>query len=263
MKKSIIQFAQTELKAKGLYNGDPDGDIGEGTIRAVNRVPGLDPAWTTTMKLTGFIQLLCLENGFDPYGVDGKWGHNTEYAYNQLVFLRQNGRAPDPWRPEDRTPVNPNHWPVQYTPEFDAFYGPKGTNQARIDLPYPHRIAWDPGKTILSFSCHAKVHDSLKRVLTKVVEHYGIEEIKRLKLDYWGGCYNERPIRGGTRWSMHSWAIAIDYDPERNRLDWGRDRATFARPEYDKWWEFWEEEGWVSLGRDRNYDWMHVQAAKI
>lgn len=28
-------------------------------------------------------------------------------------------------------------------------------------------------------------------------------------------------------------------------------------------WKCWEEEGWVSLGRQRNYDRMHVQAAKL
>jgi len=55
---------------------------------------------------------------------------------------------------------------------------------------------------------------------------------------------------------------SADFDPERNRLQWGRDRAAFARPEYDAWWRQWEEEGWVSLGRTANFDWMHVQAAR-
>lgn len=62
---------------------------------------------------------------------------------------------------------------------------------------------------------------------------------------------------------LHSWGIAIDYDPDRNQLQWGRDRAVFAGPDYDAWWQFWEEEGWTSLGRTRNFDWMHVQAAKL
>ena len=88
-------------------------------------------------------------------------------------------------------------------------------------------------------------------------------EIHRLRLDVWGGCLNVRKMRGGTRNSMHSWGIALDYDPQNNQLKWGSDRATFAQPDYNKWWEFWEEEGWVSLGRTRNYDWMHVQAAKL
>ena len=90
---------------------------------------------------------------------------------------------------------------------------------------------------------------------------YAFQEIQRLRLDLWGGCLNVRTMRGGTRYSLHSWGIAVDYDPERNRLKWGRDRAAFAQPEYDPWWRLWEEEGWVSLGRHRNFDWMHIQAA--
>lgn len=103
----------------------------------------------------------------------------------------------------------------------------------------------------------------LQRVLSRVLNHYGMEEIQGLRLDLWGGCLNVRKMRGGTRYSLHSWGIAVDDDPERNRLKWGRDRAHFARPDYDAWWRFWEDEGWVSLGRHRNFDWMHVQAAKL
>ena len=103
----------------------------------------------------------------------------------------------------------------------------------------------------------------MKAVLTKVLELYGIEEIQRLGLDVWSGCVNVRKMRGGTEWSMHSWGIAVDYDDTNNQLKWGRDKARFARPEYDKWWQCWEKEGWESLGRKKNYDWMHVQAAKI
>jgi hypothetical protein len=263
MKISQIKFAQAELKAKGYYTGDIDGDIGKLTMEAVNRVPGLDPAWSVTMKLIGLIQLTCLENGFDPYGIDGKWGQDTEYAFNRLVYFREHNQPPAPWRPEERSLVNPNNWPKQYTLEFDAFYGDRGASLVPLALPYPLRIAWDKSKVINSFSCHAKVHDSALRVLARVLDHYGLAEIQRLRLDLWGGCYNQRPIRGGTKWSMHSWGIAIDFDPEKNMLDWGRDRAAFSRPDYDRWWELWEEEGWVSLGRVRNYDWMHVQAAVI
>lgn len=61
----------------------------------------------------------------------------------------------------------------------------------------------------------------------------------------------------------HAWGLAIDWDPAHNKLKWGRDRARLARPEYDTWWRLWEEEGWVSLGRTRNFDWMHVQAVKL
>lgn len=262
MQNRII-FVQEELQKIGRYSGVVDGIAGLGTEAALDSIPGLDKSWSITRKINGFIQLFCRENSIDPGDIDGYWGTQTEYALNQYLYFREHGQLPDPWRPEDRIPVNPNNWPVQYSPAFDAFYGIKGSSLVKLQLPYPLRLSWDLSTSVNSFSCHLKVHDSLKRVLTNVLNHYGIEKIRELRLDLWGGCYNERPIRGGTKWSMHSWGIAVDFDPDHNKLDWGRDKAAFARPDYDKWWQFWEEEGWVSLGRERNFDWMHVQAAKL
>ena len=100
-------------------------------------------------------------------------------------------------------------------------------------------------------------------MLTQVRDRYGEERIRELRLDRWGGCLNVRPKRVGTEWSTHSWGIAIDFDPDQNQLRWGRDRAVFAQPEYEPWWEVWEKEGWVSLGRSSNFDWMHIQAARL
>jgi hypothetical protein len=62
---------------------------------------------------------------------------------------------------------------------------------------------------------------------------------------------------------MHSWGIAFDFDPDHNQLKWDHTRASFARPEYKKWLDLWEEEGAVSLGRARDYDWMHIQFARL
>ena len=31
----------------------------------------------------------------------------------------------------------------------------------------------------------------------------------------------------------------------------------------ERWWALWEEEGFVSLGRAGDFDWMHVQAARL
>jgi len=98
--------------------------------------------------------------------------------------------------------------------------------------------------------------------LSGVLAHYGQAEIRRLRLDLFGGCYNYRRMRGGSAWSTHAWGIALDFDPDRNQLSWGRDKASFAKAEFDKWWEIWENEGWTSLGRTKNYDWMHVQATR-
>jgi hypothetical protein len=261
--KSRVTLAQEILKSKGLYNDKVDGIMGPNTLAALNSLNGLNKNWAARRKIIGCIQIACLEEGIEGVDVDGYWGHQTEFATEQLLFLMEHGRLPDNWRPEEHEVPNPNNWPVQYTPEFYDFYGKRGSSLVKIELPFEHKLSWNNNVTIRSFYCHEKVHDSLKSILEKVMDHYGVEEVKKLRLDQWGGCYNERPIRGGSKWSMHSWGIALDYDPARNKLKWGRDKASFARSEYNDWWRFWEEEGWISLGRERNFDWMHVQAAKL
>lgn len=105
--------------------------------------------------------------------------------------------------------------------------------------------------------------DSAIRALERTLDHYGLDEIERLRLDRFAGDYANRTKRGGTAKSTHAWGIAIDFDSEHNRLQWNRSQASLSHPDYDPWWTFWEEEGWTSLGRTRNFDWMHVQAAKL
>ena len=70
-------------------------------------------------------------------------------------------------------------------------------------------------------------------------------------------------MRGGSSWSMHSWGIAVDIDPDRNQLNMNRKEATLAKPVYDKFWQFVYDEGAISLGIERDYDWMHFQFARL
>jgi hypothetical protein len=270
MKKNIIKFAQEQLNAGGFDAGAEDGIYGDRTLRAVenafekrgDQAPDGWRKWSKKRKLIAYIQMLCQEKEIEVGKIDGFWGPQTEFAYDSLSHLGEHGRLPEPWRDIEPADENPNAWPRQSEDQLIRYFGEVGKNQTRIQLPFTHRLSWDKKVRINRFSCHEKVHDSLERVLTRVLDHYGLERIIELRLDLWGGCLNVRRMRGGTKWSMHSWGIALDYDPERNQLKWGRDRAAFARPEYDRWWSFWEEEGWVSLGRSANFDWMHVQAAK-
>ncbi len=259
-----IRFIQAELKRKGFDPGPIDGIAGKRTFDALDLVQGLPRSWSNERKLVGFIQLVATAENIEAGKIDGLWGPQTAFAYQSLKELRLTGEPPDPWRPEDIAELNPNNWPSQRR-ESDLVdhYGEVGKDQTKIEVPYPHVIAWNRAQTVTRITRHRKVADSLVRVLTNVKEHYGKDGIERLRLDIWGGCLNVRRMRGGSRYSMHSWGIAMDYDPENNRLKWGRDRASFAQPQYNRWWEFWEQEGWVSLGRQRNFDWMHVQAAKL
>jgi len=260
--KRHFRIIQHQLNLFGYNAGEVNGTAGAKTKTVLSKVTELPKEWRFHRKFIGFIQLACTHHGIETGDIDGYWGPQTDYAYGVLEEFVNTGEMPPDWRDENGNDLNPNNWPGQNETELFAFYGKVGINQKRLQLPYPHRLSWDKRKVVNSIFCHEKVHDSLSRVLSKVVDHYGIEGIKRLKLDLWGGCLSVRKMRGGSKWSTHSWGIAMDYNPDENRLKWGRDRAAFAGSEYDKWWEFWEEEGWTSLGRTKNYDWMHVQATK-
>jgi hypothetical protein len=270
--KAII-LAQKKLAASG--GGSATGAIDPQTIALVDAVLSqrkkeLDAKHRAKIlggdgsrKVTAYIQLLARDAGADPGAIDGLWGPGTQHAFDSLVHLEETGTLPPLWRDIVPSRANPNGWPPENESKLIQFYGQPGTNQSTITLPYPHFLSWDRSSKLTRIGCHKKVGPSIQRVLEKVLAHYGPDGIRDLRLDVFGGCFNLRKKRGGSSWSMHAWGIALDYDPDNNQLKWGRDRATFASPAYDKWWECWEEEGWCSLGRLRNFDWMHVQAARL
>lgn len=143
------------------------------------------------------------------------------------------------------------------------FYGPVGQNQTTIQLPFPMVLDWQPGTAIHKMTCHERVADSLQRILKNMFSEYGLARIQQLGIDQFGGCLNVRKMRGGSAWSIHSWGAAVDLDADRNTLRETHETARFARPEYAPMWRIIEGEGWVSLGRARDYDWMHFQAARL
>ncbi len=260
MKEKII-VVQRLLAEKGLYQGAIDGILGDNTLAALHQIEGMNPQLPNTRKIAAMIQLGANEKGIEAGAVDGLWGTQTQFAFEELVFFYQHGRKRSAWRPEEIEPAN--RWPRQNSPEFHEYYGRRGENLVTINAPYELKIAWDLRLKARKITCHRNVAESLTKVLENVRNTYGENDINSLRLNYFGGSFNNRLMRGGSQWSTHSWGIAVDFDPDRNRLRWGRDRAAFAHPIYNEWWRCWEEEGWVSLGRRRNFDWMHIQAAEL
>jgi hypothetical protein len=128
-----------------------------------------------------------------------------------------------------------------------------------IKLPFPLILSWDKNVSIDRMTCHKLVADKLLAIFNDLLAHYGKEKIHELGIDRYGGCYNFRKMRGGSDYSRHSWGIAIDLDPERNLLKETSKTARFARPEYKEMIDIFYKHGFESLGREKNYDWMHFQ----
>jgi len=128
-----------------------------------------------------------------------------------------------------------------------------------INLPYPMRIAWDTDSSVNTMRCHKLVADKFLAVFNDLLVRYGYDRIKELGIDLYGGCFNYRRMRNGSAWSMHAWGVAIDLDPARNTLKETKRTARFARPEYKPMIDIFYKHGFISLGREKDFDWMHFE----
>lgn len=282
--RRAVEFIQQDLKSKGLYSGAIDGirtvrsGISQTDLAVAQALSAreteltLRPSensfttWSGKRMAVGYFQLLMKDQGLEVGAADGFWGPQTDTAYD--LFIQ---KLPRDWRDkqDNRPPSspinnrNPNNWPTSGTNALTRFYGPPcQVPLKRVAVPWTMKLAWDKSTRIRSVSIHEKNADSLERVFNKVAATYNTREITDYGLDLFGGSFNCRNKRGGTTKSTHAWAIAIDFDPQRNQLRWGANRAFLARPELVPFWNIWEDEGWTSLGRTRNFDWMHVQATQ-
>ncbi len=148
------------------------------------------------------------------------------------------------------------------TKEIIKKYGKPNQNGSylvAIKLPYPMRLAWDKNTKINTMRCHKLVADKFLAIFNDLLDYYGYDKLVELGIDLFGGCFNFRAMRNGSDWSTHAWGISIDLDPERNRLRETSRTARFARLEYKPMIDIFYKHGFISLGRERNYDWMHFQ----
>lgn len=156
-------------------------------------------------------------------------------------------------------------WPRQR--DVPAFFGenPRTAPTAYVTPPYQlyADYARKPEHRVSRFMCHQLVKDPITRILNAAVEHYGAPKLRKLNLDIFSGCRVIRRITGGVGYSMHSWGIAIDWDAANNQFKdtWASGKMDGA--EYKFWVDLWYAEGAINLGRERNYDPMHFQFARL
>lgn len=261
MTKEAVRIAQAVLKKGAGYTGAIDGVPGPKTLAAAWRVPSPRPAGWNAMpparRVIAAAQMVLTAARRDPGPVDGFMGQRTEAA--ATLYLG------DAWPRPAVTFGTPGQalgvWGSEAT--MAEMFGPAGgadCTAGRVPVPWPMVAAWDQSQRIRTIACHRKVAVSLGRVLEAVADTYAQDEIRALGLHLYGGCYNLRKKRGGADLSTHAYGLALDWDPLRNRLKWDANRARLAKPDAVAFWECFEAEGWTSLGRSANFDWMHVQA---
>jgi hypothetical protein len=153
-------------------------------------------------------------------------------------------------------------------------------NLVYVDLPYPCRLAWDTDKIVHRVRVHRLVADDVSkrlalvwayaRAMAKKTYGYGrttefydnksLGWLRSLNLDLYGGGYEYREKRAGGDLSVHSWAIALDWDPVHNAMG-----TKGAMPKWfvDIWTVADTQSGmaWTWGGKFANKDPMHIQCA--
>ncbi len=154
-------------------------------------------------------------------------------------------------------------WPAQAEVRSGrSVFGAAGCEENLQSIVPAYQLYYE-GKPVRSIRVHRLIAGHVRDAFAEVLEHYGLEEIHRLGLDVYGGSYNNRPTATGKALSMHAWGIALDFAPRTNAYALKSPRATLSHPDCRKWWQIWESHGAVSLGRERNFDWMHLQFARL
>lgn len=236
-------WLQSRLTAHGFACGPIDGVIGDKTLAALSAFQKAKGLAQSGLADEATVAALRLSSSAIPPEVKDA--------------------IPDRDTPPTKETFQPSKiiWPRQS--ECMSYYGPVGQNQAQIDIPFDMFLAWSKGTRIRRITVHQKVAASASACFERITQAYSADERKALGLDLFGGSLNVRRMRGGTAYSMHSWGIAIDFDPERNQLSWHKPKARLSHPDAVEFWSIWESAGWLSLGRARDFDHMHIQAARL
>lgn len=258
--KTIQRF----LREGGYYDGAIDGALGPKTFWGMTvclceklNDSRISQQWNDDRLYIGIQQLMFVIVGIGTVGpIDGYKGPKFERAFEAWQDLQRH----DPQWTDDA--LLPKHWPLQA--DVEKVFGAPGSDLIWVKLPYPMRLAWNLEQVVTKVELHRLVAASAVSVLEELRKYYTARDWETLGLNLHGGTFNVRPMKGNsTKLSMHSYGIAWDWDPDHNSYRMTRQQARLAKPEYDAFWACWEKEGWISLGRARDFDWMHVQAARL
>jgi hypothetical protein len=104
-------------------------------------------------------------------------------------------------------------WPHDDTASKIKFFGKPGTNLVQITPPFQMYYDKHPIKTI---TVNKMIATALLLVFNEILDKcdHDQKKVDAIGASNFGGCYNERSIRGSKNISNHSFACAIDINPE-------------------------------------------------
>ena len=147
----------------------------------------------------------------------------------------------------------------------------EGANIRRVPPPNGWRLYYQSDGGLVAVSSirmHRLLRDSFTAVLDDIwdvaKQQTGAaakdEDVRQWlhlhRLDQHGGGFNFRPITGGKSLSLHSYGIAIDWDPKHNPR---KKPLTNTLPDW--WYDIWKKHGWSDGKHFKTPDPMHVQFA--
>lgn len=179
---------------------------------------------------------------------DGFWGPASEEACRR--YLRALMPKTHPFPTQAQVWTNKSAFGPR---GFSDGASPKTTS---IVMPFTTRL-YGQGAALRTISVNEVVAPSLRRVFDRIVS--GGIDIGASGLDKYYGCYNPRSIRGANVASMHAYAVAVDFDADRNgnRTHW----PTRAHMPLSVM-ECFAAEGWAAGGAFFSRDGMHFEATK-
>jgi hypothetical protein len=176
--------------------------------------------------------------GTDP---DGFWGRKSDVACR--AYLSKLMPKPSPWPESDQASLR-------------AFYGNPGDEANLVAIPIPSSITvLFEDKPVKSIRCNKRLAASL----TRIIQQLSLFPLGRIALSRFSGVFLDRPIRGGTRPSLHAYGAAIDLMPDTN-MNFQHWPASADMP--IEVMEVFTKEGWISAGAFWNRDGMHFQATQ-
>lgn len=263
-KKYLIEVAQAFLMSINLYNDEIDGIIGKNTINAMNGYLKDQYEFKDLFRRSvAVIQCASMDFGYKEIGIiDGFYGPRTEFGVEWVVASLK-GESVDMFRETEKTVTKKHLKKLPTYSQLEDVYGKAGTNIITVELPYKLRIAWNPELKVQRTQANKNIAEDLQMIFELTGKEYDQSSREELGIDLFGGCYNYRKMRGASKLSTHAFGIAIDIDPSNNGLRTKWKDAKLSSPEHEKFINIITEKvGWMSLGKEKNYDSMHFQKSR-